>query len=458
MASTQTEMTTKKSSGKGRKNSVGEFYVNKIDLDVMKKYVKDNNLEGVHAEIDEETTPEQLAMMLSMHVLTNVEKKSQVKCENCNGVSSKTDESCPYCGDDGEVEEETKAKGATSDEEEDDEEDSEEESSTDDDDEEEEEEKPKAKKKAVKEEKEEEDDEDEEETEDSDDEEEEDDEEEDDEEEKVAAKGKGEKVTTQEQTNGTTKKKKVDALAKSESNKLAAKDLDKSVAKVLELKSDAAENYWAMGKELLEINARQLWKLRLTEEGKSVYRGFDAFVVHELKMTPQHAYSAIDVAKNYETSDEVRELGHTKAALILKAAPEDREKLKAKAKKGATAKELKKDVKESRETKGAPKADSPKAKAGDKGSKAKAKINEARSEKISIAAIEGSKTIKLFKKPESMKGIDWTDLERAKKVSEKPFGKYELAGGVTQYFSVIMKEDEGLVLKIETRRETPAEE
>ena len=53
--------------------------------------------------------------------------------------------------------------------------------------------------------------------------------------------------------------------------------------------------------------------------------------------------------------------------------PEDRKKLKKKAKAGATKRQLEVEVKKSREKHGAPKADKAQAKAGAKGAAAKAK-------------------------------------------------------------------------------------
>lgn len=439
MAQTQTETDKKKKKSKkssaaasGRKNSMGGFLVDKLDGDVMRSYIEENAL-----DIDvEEVTDEQIGVALAMHFKQKIEdaeeaakKKGQksdiaVSCDECKGVATDAEETCPFCGDGGGLEEDEETEDEQTNTEElaaqalaedegdadDDEEDEEDEETEDKP--EVEDEPPPAK--------------------------------------KVAAKAKEKNMgTTAESTNGAGKKH---AAAKGTSTALvSAKDLDKAVAEVIKLKSEGAENFWLLGKKLLEINVDQLWKLRL-KDGKNAYKGFDTFVQSELNMSPQHAYRAIDLAKEYDDVKEVRELGHSKAALILQAAPQDRKKLKAKAKAGATKKALEADVKESRAKHGSPKKGK-KAEAGAKGGANKAKAGAARAEKVSVANIEGSKTIKLFKRPDTIRGLDFATLARAKRIADVPFGKHELTNGVVQYFSVLEKDGE-LVLKIETKRET----
>lgn len=463
MAQLETEMKTRKAVKSGRKNMVGGFLVDKVDDDVMRRYISEHEL-----EVDTDVTAEQLAVALYSHFKETVEENDLVRCDNCEGVSGATETMCPFCGDTGDVEdEEVSASG----------EEAEEETA-----EETEEEAPKqeeaVKKKA--EETEEEETEETEETEEAEEAEETEEEtttdtEEASEEEEpevqaaqvvrrrgrppgvknkkaaVAAPVEKKKMSTA-QVNGVSSVKKSVELVKTKSSSLSARALDHAVADVKRLKGSSAESYWELANKILEINTKQLWKLRLDDNGKSRYRSFDAFVHAELNMSPQHAYSAMDIAKGYETAEEIREIGATKALLLLKVAPEDRKKLTAKAKAGATARELKQDVKKSRAEKGSPKGDSPKAKAGAKGAATKAKVNEVKSEKITIASIEGSKTIKLYKKPESLRALDFSTLTRAQNIKDQPFGRYEMANGVVQYFSVINKEGVWC-LKIETRRE-----
>lgn len=428
-AQTETETETKAKKKKpGKRNAVAGFIISEVDGDVMKAYIEDNAL-----DIDVEGTDEQIAVALWGHFNETVTEEDKCSCDECEGVSTVNAETCPFCGDAGAVDEEDDK--ATNDEqlaaqaleeepstsepeiEVEEEEDGDIEGTEGSPETEDEDNKPAAK----------------------------------------AATKKTEKKNMETATNGASSKKNSKAMAKAgKSSLISAVDLDNAIADVEKLKGSAAESYWELGKKILEINEKSLWKLRVDDKGAAKYRGFDAFVQAELKMSPAHAYNAMECAQGYKTGAEVRELGHTKAVLILKAAPEDRPGLREQAKAGATTRKLGKAVAESRAKNGSPKKNSLKAKAGAKGAAAKAKVSAAKSEKVSVANIEGSKTIKLFKRPESLRALDFSTLPRAKRLGDLPFGKHELTNGVVQYFSVLEKDGE-LVLKIETRRETAEE-
>lgn len=441
MASTQTVSGGKKKSS-GRKNGVGGFLVDMLNREAMDAYVVKHDLAETLGGVDDDMSTEQLGVALALHFKTNVPTRDQVKCDECHSISSKTEPTCPLCGDNGEVATAAstivEAEVVSDDEEDEDADDSDGDGATDADT-----------------------DDDEDDAEDG-----EDDEEEEDTAaqaapvvKKTTAKKKGsDKMSTQEVTNGVSKKsskaaKTSTALEKSTvGTAVSTTALDKAVAEVIEIKSRGAHNYWELGHKLMEINKGNLWKLRVNPEtGKNKYNGFDAFCHHELNMSSNHAYNAIDVAKKYKTPEEVRALGVTKAALLLKAAPEDRKKLTAKAKAGATKRELEKDVAASRAKNGGGKK-SQQAKAGAKGGAKKGANAAARSEKISIQSIEGVKTIKLHKKPDTLKGVVFSELPRAAKIGDQPIGRFEMGNGVVQYFAV-RPSDEGWVLRVETRRE-----
>lgn len=442
----------KKTAAAGRKNALAGFLVDKIDGDLMRAYVKKNKLKN----IDVDVADEQLAVALVMHFKETVPPTEQVRCEECFAISHEEEDVCPVCGDEGEVDgdeevstapaaaESGPASVAADDADEEDEEDDEESEEEDEDDEDEE------------------------------DDAEEDEEEEDAAPEKAAAAKEEPEVTTppkkatkkeavamkaETHVNGaSTPKKKSAALAKPAAEaevadggkKKTEKDLDNAVKEVQRLLVDSHVSYYEFAKKIFEINDKQLWKLRKTEEGKARYTSWDAFVHHELKMSPTHSYNAIECAKNYKSAEEIRELGgKTKAVLLLKAAPVDRPALAAAAKAGATKRELEKGVAESRKKHG-PTKKSPQAQAGAKGAAAQKKSKSV--EKISVANIEGSRTIKLYKKPETMKGLAWPPEKRAAKLGDLPFGRLELQPGVVQYFSVLQKDGE-LILNIQTRRE-----
>lgn len=419
----------KKPAKTGKKNALAGFLVNAIDGDVMRTYIEDNAL-----DIDVEgVTDEQIGVALHMHFQETVKNDAErCLCEECLGVSSLTLETCPYCGDAGveadEAEEpsteEPAAAADTSDEDDEREAKEADQSATD----EVETSALAAQIEAA-------------------------------EPKKTTNKKTREKknMSTEAAVNGTSSKKNAALATTTKGSKalVSATDLDKAVHDVEKLKGSAAESFWELGKKIVEIDEKQLWKLRVTDKGAPAYKGFDAFVTAELKMSPAHAYNAMECARGYETAAEVRALGHTKAVLVLKAAPEDRPALAEKAKAGASKREIAKGVAESRAKHGSPKK-TLKAKAGAKGAAAKAKNHATKTEKVSIANIEGSKTIKLFKRPESLRALDFSALPRAKRIGDVPFGKHELTNGVVQYFSVLEKDGE-LVLKIETRRDSTEE-
>lgn len=461
MASTQTESTKKntKSAKASRRNAIGDFLVEHIDGALMRSFVKDKKI-----DLDVDVPDEQVAVALVMWFKDNTEKTDLVRCDVCNAVSSAKLDECPFCGDKGEVEEgdeEEEEEATTAS----DRSDEEKETAAEQDEEE-----------------------------DEDDEEEVDDEDETDEDEDVstndtpdekpiaaapesepapaaaAAETTNKKntkktkedatMTTTSAVNGTGSKKSTALARASKSEVVTAKDLDKAIHEVEKLKKeygestlDAAETYWQMGRKLLEINEGQLWKMRVDEKGKATYKSWDQFVTRELSMSPQQSYAAIDIGREYDSPKVLREIGQTKAANILKAAPVDRPALVEAAKNGATVREINAKVKKSRAKHGSPKKDKQQAKAG---KKAAAKTNAAaatRSERVSITSFEGSKTVKLYAKPDTMKGVDFSKLKRAKTLADKPFGRVEMANGLVQTITLVKNADGEMFLKIDTRRE-----
>lgn len=423
---------------KGRKNEIGGFWAGLVVRDVMLDFIKENELE----DIDAEANTEQVAVALSLHFKNTTTKADLCKCTECGGESPVSLEACPFCGDAESVEddddsEEDEGGDPIHEDNEDDQaepidRDGEEPPSAlvsspdlgDSDDETDvatdkepapEPEKPtKAKEKRKMQ--------------------------------LVHTNGAG--------TNGVSRKGSTSKeMTKATVTSISTRELDKAVERVKKIKADGAVAYWTLGKEVLEINEKGLWKLRVDAEGKAAYKSFEQFVHHELNMNASYAYAAIDVAREYKTADEVRALGSkTKAMLVLKVPVQDRQKVIENAP-NMTTRQIKEIATESRKKHGSPKKDKQQASAGRKGATS-AKRTSAVSDKISVTSIVGSKSIKLHKRPDSMKGIDAAavaSLPRAKKLTDQPFGVFEMANGVVQYFSILQK-DGDLMLKIETRR------
>ncbi len=412
--------TSSPKSKSNRTNSIGGFFVDKIDGDVMRAYLTTANIptDKVDSRIEDN---EQLGVALSLYFREVTEESEMCKCEPCGGEAPVSLEACPYCGLVASVDDETTSTEQLS-----------------------------AKVEA--------------------------------EEPKKTSKkkNKSDATTTPEETPKATKETEMTAATahvNGKSTKTSAalattpkkgskaieveseivytsKDLDKAVERVVRLKSMAATSYWALGNELRAINEQKLWKHRVNAAGKAKYTSFDQFSEQEVKISNTHAYNLIEIAKDYSEED-VREFGTSKLAIMLKAAPEDRPALKEKAKtlgKRALAAEVQKAKKE----RGHGAKKSKQAEAASKGGKAKAAKTAKLTDKITIAKIEGRRTVKLFAKPDSIRNVDFSTLKRAKTLDAQPFGKLELTNEVTMLFSLV-KTDAGLELLINTRRDSSEE-
>lgn len=414
-----------------RTNSIGGFFVNKVDGAVMRAYLKDA---GVPQEECDPTieSDEALAVALTLYFRGKYTDENDLcKCEPCGGEGPAELPSCAFCGlvapvDDDATNTEALAAKVEA------------------------EEAAKAPKKSSKK--------------------------------KITAPEKEATTETTEtmqtQTNGSGKKSNgaSTALATTKGSKeitapdaqvvFTTADLDKSVERVVKLKSMAATSFWALGDELRKINEDKLWKLRLNAKGKAQYTSFDQFVENEAKIGHTYAYQLIDIATNFTESD-VKQFGTTKLTLMLKVAPEDLPKVREIAATGvgrrALAVEVEKVIQErghgsrkkNKKHSAAGKASGAKVK-----EKAKAKAEKAASkivktaDKITVASIEGRKIVKLYAKPDSLRNIDWSKLKRAKTIDAQPFGRLELTNEVSIFLSVVKNEKTGeLEIVANTRRD-----
>lgn len=431
----------------GRVNAIGGFYVGKVDEKVMRTFIKSV---GAKVEIDGSSTTEQIAVALTLHFREVTKDPDDfAKCDECGGEAPDAYnavmlENCPFCGiesdpvdaadagdDDSSVDVVETAGASSSNEDDGDGEDGGADAG-DSKDEPEVDAKPAASKKKAKA-------------------------------ERPAKESTA--MTTTAHVNGkangkstalaTTPKAGKGALAK-----FTDRDLDKAVEEVIRLKTVGAQNYYELGQKILEINEKNLWKLRVDEDNKARYSGFDAFVHHELKMSSTNAFNMIAWARQYSEKD-VAQMGRTNAALIMKAPPEDRKALTELAKAGASRRTIEKKVTEAKKKRNY-EGGSARAKAGAKGAKARAekiaKTKTVAQDKITIAKIEGLKKIKLYAKPASLKNLDFTQLKRAKALGDEPFGKLELANGVVMYVHIVKEKDGTLSAKFNTQRESPVGE
>lgn len=264
---------------------------------------------------------------------------------------------------------------------------------------------------------------------------------------KVKAKVKEEKV---EAPKTAKKAKGEEAIVKAVNGtaplatKLTEKDLDTAVAQLRHAMSDAVGSYWKLGHQILDLYSKDLWKLRCGEDGKAKYTSFEQFTKAELGMEKTAAYNLMDVAKNY-SEDKVRQLGHAKLALLLKAPADDRPTIEAKIVEGASYRETKKLVAEAREQKGVKSTDTGRKKMPTGSTPQERAPRPSKKDMITIAALQGTKQVKLYCKENPEKA--------AKTVADMPWGTLELENDVTMTFSIVKNQLGELVIKIRTKRE-----
>lgn len=404
-----------KKTSTGKKNIIGDFFVDKVDGDVMRKYLAEAKIPEDRVDPSCETD-EQLAAALTLYFREEIEagkltEDDLAKCEDrCGGEGPADVSACVFCGLESDPDPVSKDVDVTSTE---------------------------ALAAQVEA-----------------------------EEPKTPKKSKT-KTPPEEKPEATTNKKAKDtdmtkstalATTNKKSKDLATteahytdKDLDKAVERVIQCKKVAAVGLWALGEELKKINESKLWKLR-TVKGKAAYTSFDQFCDTEAKISHTYAYQLIEIAKAF-TEQDVSKFGTSKLTLMLKVAPEDLPAVREKAA-TSTKRELAKEVEKVVTARGhGAKRSEKHAAAGKKGAKAKIAKAPKLDDKITIATIMGTKRIKLFAKPDSIRNIDWKSLKRAKTPAALPFGKWEMTNEVTLLISIVQTED-GLEAIVNVRRDT----
>jgi hypothetical protein len=389
-----------------RKNSIGDFLVDMIDAEAMREYLSAAKISA--DKVDPSSEPEALGVALTLYLRETVSEDDLCKCAKCGGEGPASTPGCVFCGIAGDVGDDptsietlaTVVEAAES-----------------------------SKKKTKKD-----------------------------------IPPKAEKAEAEMQTTtvtalvlagkgkGKTAKGSKEIAVDEARPIFAITDLDEAVGRVIKLKSMTSISLWALGDELRQINEKQLWKLR-TVKGKAAYTSFDQFCDLEAKISHTYAYSLIGISTRFN-EEEVKEFGTSKLTLMLKVADEDLPKVREIAKtssKRALAQAVAEVVVE--RGRGAKKSavGEMKSAAGKKSAKAKAAKSKAH-DKITVATIEGTKRIKLYAKPESIRNIDWKALKRAKTTDASPFGKWELTNEVTVFLSVV-KTDDGLEIIANVRRD-----
>lgn len=246
---------------------------------------------------------------------------------------------------------------------------------------------------------------------------------------------------------------------------LTEHDLDAAVARVHKAKGETAAGHWDVGNETRDIYNRKLWQLRLGADGKPKYKTWESFVAQELMMSHTNAKILMDVSEAY-SREKVAALGPYKLGFTLTLPVEDRPRLLAAAEGGATKRQLAEEARRIKKEKGfrRPNRESPiEHESGAKGGKGGAKSQSGttskskgregkREEKITVAQVLGKTTLKMYKKPPSMRNVNVEELSRAKRFADNPFTMNLLANGVQEIFTLTEDAAGQWQLVIERRR------
>lgn len=237
-------------------------------------------------------------------------------------------------------------------------------------------------------------------------------------------------------------------------------DLDASVADVHRLKGEGAMALYELGRRVAHLRDTREWKLRTVadQKGRPVpkWTSFEAFCNAELGMTPTTALRLAETSRAF-TPEEVKLFGTRKLSLLLDAPPEHRDELKKKVEAGVSKKDLEKEVARVNRVEGHVKPGSGQTSKATQASAEKRREladqkASAATKTITVANILGTQTVKLFKKPASLKSLDWNALARARRIGDVPFGRLELSNDVTMYISIAATPAGDLVAKIVTQR------
>lgn len=94
-------------------------------------------------------------------------------------------------------------------------------------------------------------------------------------------------------------------------------ELDAAVARVKMVIAGSMQSYWQIGRELLGIHDNQLYKKRVDDSMRPIYKSWDAFTEAELGLSGARASSIMLVARQF-TEEEVVALGVEKLRTIAR--------------------------------------------------------------------------------------------------------------------------------------------
>ena len=99
-------------------------------------------------------------------------------------------------------------------------------------------------------------------------------------------------------------------------------DLDAAIAEYHRHAQTFATSAWDVGAVLVKIRDRDLWKLRLDDNGSPRFSTFESFIREELGCSHTAAAAMMRVARSF-TREDVARIGVTKLALVDRGATDD---------------------------------------------------------------------------------------------------------------------------------------
>lgn len=120
-------------------------------------------------------------------------------------------------------------------------------------------------------------------------------------------------------------------------------DLDEAVTRIKGLMGTAMRNYWQLARELSNIHDSKLYKTRVGDDKRPLYRSFGQFTEAELNISDNHARTVMAVAAEFSEQQMV-ELGVEKLRFIARVPEAQRSKLLERAK-SVSKRELEREIK-----------------------------------------------------------------------------------------------------------------
>lgn len=243
-------------------------------------------------------------------------------------------------------------------------------------------------------------------------------------------------------------------------------DLDDVVAQARKLLRAGADAYWQTGQLLSRVEAERLYKLRTLPNGRAAYTSFRQWVEEEVKIRADRAYRMLGVAREY-TVEDIRRLDSSKLELAVRVPSEARGKLLERIAGGASYRDVKKLVRETTKSTDEQPSTKP-SKRTDAATKARVKkrAEQARAattttessapkkDRVTIVAVEGTRTFPLYRKPKSMKDIEASKQRRANGDDALPFyGRLELTNEVTMALAVVVDAEGNVVARVAFTRD-----